>query len=88
MSRPFEATNHRAWVGEALVWHAPDLPTVLSRTPGCYDANIAVAVPTSSPTRTFQYTQTLSIEMNPLRTETITYAPIPLTILAPKDCKQ
>lgn len=87
VERPFEATSHRAWVGEALVWHAPDLPTMLSRTPGCFDANIAVPVPTSSPTRTFQYVQTMSIPLNPIRTETVEYAPIPLTILDPKDCR-
>ena len=87
VERPFEATSHRAWVGEALVWHAPDLPTMLSRTPGCYDANIAVPVPTSSPTRTFSYVQTMSIPLNPIRTETVEYAPIPLTILDPKDCR-
>jgi hypothetical protein len=26
--------------------------------------------------------------MNPIRIETIAYAPIPLTILDPKDCKE
>jgi hypothetical protein len=88
VTKSFEATSHRSWVGEALVWHAPDLPTILSRVPGCFDANIAVSVPTSSPTRTFEYTQTMSIPMNPIRIETISYAPIPLTILDPKDCKQ
>lgn len=81
VTRPFDGTTHRSWVGEALVWHAPDLPTVLSRTPGCYDANIAVSVPTSSPTRSFMFTQMMSIPLNPLRTETVSYTPIPLTIL-------
>jgi hypothetical protein len=85
VSRPFEGTSHRAWVGKALVWHAPDLPTMLSRVPGCFAANLAVEVPTSSPTRTFSYVQTISIPLNPLRTETIEYAPIPLTILDSKD---
>ncbi len=56
VSRPFEATTHRAWVGKALVWHAPDLPTMLSRVPGCFDVNLAVEVPTSSPTRRFDFT--------------------------------
>ena len=81
VSRPFEATSNRAWVGQALVWPAPSVPTTLSRTPGCMAANMAVEVPTSSPTRTFQFVQTMSIPMNPLRTEVIEYAPIPLTIL-------
>lgn len=81
VSRPFEGTNRRAWVGEALVWHAPDLPTMLSRTPGCYDANIAVTVPTSSPTRSFMYRQELFVSLNPLRSVSIQYSPIPLTIL-------
>ncbi len=84
VSRPFEATSNRAWVGQALVWPAPSVPTTLSRTPGCMAANMAVEVPTSSPTRTFQFVQTMSIPMNPLRTETIEYAPIPLTILDTK----
>jgi hypothetical protein len=87
VSRPFEATSHRAWVGKALSWPAPDLPTVLSRVPGCFEANIAVDIPTSSPQRSFFYTQTLSIPLNPIRTAVIEYAPIPLTIMDPKDCK-
>jgi hypothetical protein len=82
--RPFEATSNRAWVGQALVWPAPSVPTALSRTPGCMAANMAVEVPTSSPTRTFQFVQTMRIPMNPIRTETIEYAPIPLTILDAK----
>jgi hypothetical protein len=84
VSRPFEATTHRAWIGRALVWHAPDLPTMLSRAPGCFDANLAVEVPTSSPTRTFSFVQRMEIQLNPLRTETVEYAPIPLTILDSK----
>ena len=85
VTRAFDATSHRAWVGKALVWHAPDLPTMLSRVPGCFAANLAVEVPTSSPTRTFSFVQTMSIPLNPLRTETVAYAPIPLTILDSKD---
>lgn len=88
VTRPFDGTTHRSWVGEALVWHAPDLPTVLSRTPGCYEANIATLVPTSSPTRTFSYVQTMTIPINPMRDAVVSYAPIPLTILDPKDCRQ
>lgn len=84
VSRPFDATARRAWVGEALVWHAPDVPTMLSRTPGCYDTNIAVVTPTSSPTRSFMYTQSLVVPMSPIRTETISYTPIPITILDSK----
>jgi hypothetical protein len=84
VTRPFEATSRRAWVGEAIVWSAPDLPTMLSRTPGCYEANIAVAVPASSPTRTFNYTQELVVPMSIIRTEVIRYSPIPLTILDSK----
>lgn len=87
VKRPFDATTHRAWVGKALVWHAPDLPTVLSRTEGCFAANLAVEIPTSSPTRSFKYVHRMTIDMNPLRTETIEYAPIALTILDGKDCK-
>jgi hypothetical protein len=85
VTRAFEATSHRAWVGEALVWPAPNVPTTLSRTPGCFAANLAIEVPTSSPTRTFKFVQTMSIPMSPIRTEVIEYAPIPLTILDSKD---
>jgi hypothetical protein len=85
VSRPFEATSRRSWVGKAIVWPAPDLPTMLSRTPGCYEANIAVETPTSSPTRRFSYIQELQIPMSPVRTATISYSPIPLTILDSKD---
>ena len=79
--RPYEGTSHRAWVGEALVWHAPDLPTQFSRTPGCASLSVAVPLPQSSPTRSFNYVQWMEIPMNPLRTEEIQYPPIPLTIL-------
>jgi hypothetical protein len=85
VSKPFTATARRAWVGSALAWPAPDLPTYLSRTPGCYEANIPVELPTSSPTRHFQFVQTMEIPMNPIRTATIEYAPIPLTILDGKE---
>lgn len=85
VSRPFEGTSHRAWVGKALVWPAPDLPTTLSRVPGCFAANLAVEVPTSSPTRTFSFVQTMSIPINPLRTDVVEYAPIQLTILDNKE---
>jgi hypothetical protein len=85
VSRTFEATSHRAWVSQALVWAAPNVPTTLSRVPGCFAANLAQVTPTSSPQRTFQFVQTMSIPMNPIRTETIEYAPIPLTILDSKD---
>ena len=85
VSRPFTATAHRVWVGRALAWSAPDLPTYLSRTPGCYDASIAVDIPTSSPTRRFEFVQTLEIPLNPLRTTTVEFQPIPLTILNSRD---
>lgn len=86
VTRPFKATSHRSWVGTALVWHAPDLPTTLSRTPGCFAANLATEIPTSSPTRTFQFVQRMEIQLNPLRSAMVEYAPITLTILAPEDC--
>lgn len=84
VTRPFEATTHRAWVGKAIVWHAPDLPTVLSRTPGCFAANLATEIPASSPTRRFEFTQSMELRLNPIRTEEIFYSPIPLTILDSK----
>ena len=84
VSKPFEATSHRSWVGKAIVWPAPDLPTTMSREVGCHAFNIAVEVPSSSPTRTFAFVQRLAIELNPIRTEVIEYTPIPLTILDSK----
>jgi hypothetical protein len=84
VSRSFDATTHRAFVGTALVWHAPDLPTMLSRTPGCFAANLATELPTSSPTRHFQFVQRMVIPMSIVRTEEISYSPIPITILDSK----
>lgn len=80
--RPFSGTAHRSWVNQSMVWPAPDLPTALSRTVGCDKRSIAVQVPTSNPTRTFDFVQRLHIEINPLRTIEIDYPPIRLTILA------
>ena len=88
VSKPFNATVHRSWVGKAIVWPAPDLPTRLSREVGCRGASIVVEVPTSNPSRSFEFVQTMTIELNPLRTEMIEYPPIPLHILAPADCKK
>ena len=85
VSRPFEATSRRSWVSKSIVWPAPDLPTMLSRAPGCFAANIAVEIPSSSPTRRFSYIQELVIPMSPIRTLTIPYSPIPLTILDSKE---
>ena len=81
IDRPFTGTTRRVWINNALVWHAPDIPTVLSRTRGCSSASIPVDVPTSSPARTFDFVQWMEIPVNPLRTERIGYAPIRLKIL-------
>lgn len=77
----YEGTSHRAWVGEALVWHAPDLPTQFSRREGCASLSVAVPVPQSSPARSFNFVQTMTIQLNPLRVEQIVYPPLPLRIL-------
>ncbi len=79
--RPYEGTSHRAWVGDALVWHAPDLPTQFSRVKGCGSISIAVPVPQSSPARDFNFVQRMTIQLNPLRTVQVEYPPIPLRIL-------
>lgn len=84
VDRPFVGHMHRSWVNEAMVWHAPSIPTTLSREPGCKIAAIAVPVPTSNPTRDFDFVQSLEIDLNPVRTGRIDYAPIPLRILANK----
>ena len=84
VDRPFVANMHRSWVNEAMVWHAPSIPTTLSRESGCRTAAIAVPVPTSNPARDFEFVQSLEIDLNPVRTAIIDYAPIPLRILANK----
>jgi hypothetical protein len=82
--RPFVGTARRSWVNSALVWHAPDVPTTLSRQTGCRSASVAVETPTSSPSRSFLFSQSIEIDTNLLRTDRIEYPPIPLTILATK----
>jgi hypothetical protein len=39
-------------------------------------------VPTSSPTRSFEFRQSIDIETNPLRTDRVAYQPIRLKVLA------
>jgi hypothetical protein len=85
VDRPFTGTAKRSWVNTAMVWHAPELPTQLSRTVGCRASNIVVEVPTSNPSRTFMFVQQMVVNVNFLRnSEVIEYPPIPLTILASK----
>jgi hypothetical protein len=85
VDKPFtEGVSHRSWVGRAIVWHAPDLPTYLARTPGCTAANVAVDIPSSSPARDFRFVQWIEIPLNPLRTARIEFEPIPLRILDSK----
>jgi hypothetical protein len=86
--RPYDGTSHRAWVGRAVVWPAPDLPTVLSRTVGCGAISLPVETPQSSPSRDFNFVQRMEVPMNPIRTESISYPPIPIRILAPTECKK
>lgn len=81
VARPFVGTTHRAWVNKAMVWHAPDVATHLSRAPGCAASSIGVDIPTSSPTRRFEFTQYMTIKTNPIREDRVEYAPIALTIL-------
>jgi hypothetical protein len=88
VTKPYNGTSHRSWVGNALVWHAPDLPTQFSRTVGCGSLSVAVDVPQSSPSRNFNFVQRLEVPINPIRTVDIEYPPIPLRILAPADCKK
>jgi hypothetical protein len=80
--RPFMGEMHRSWVNDAMVWHAPNVPTALSREVGCRSSSIAISVPTSNPSRAFEFVQFMTIRVNPIRTDRIDYFPIPLTILA------
>jgi hypothetical protein len=82
VNRPFTGTSHRSWVNESMVWNAPDLPTQLSRTVGCDARSFPVLVPTSSPTRTFDYVHHIEVQTNPIRTDIVDYPPLPLTILS------
>jgi hypothetical protein len=83
--KPFSGRIQRAWVGSAIVWPAPDTTTTVSTAVGCTSNSFAVEVPTSSPSRTFSYRQTMHIGVNPIRTDTIEYPPIALRILSPQD---
>lgn len=85
VSRPFSGTAHRSWVYKAFIWHAPDLPTVMSRYPGCRSQSVAVDIPTTTPSRDFQFVQTMDIDVNILRNAKIDFAPIPLRVLSPED---
>jgi hypothetical protein len=87
VSRPFSGTAHRSWVNTAMIWHAPDVPTQLSREPGCRSANVMLDVPLSNPTRTFWYVHAIDVPVNPMRTDTVDMPPIPLTILAAESRK-
>lgn len=85
--RTFVGRIQRAWVGSAIVWPAPDVSTATSDDVGCFARPMAVEVPTSSPTRNFQYVQRMYVQVNKMRTEPIEYPPIPLRILSPEDVK-
>lgn len=76
-----DATMHRSWVGRAIVWHAPNLPTYLSRAEGCRSASVAVDIPESSPAREFKFVSWLEIRQNPLKTSIVSFEPLPLRIL-------
>lgn len=82
VSRSFTGTARRSWVNNAMVWHAPDVPTTLSRTVGCRSANVILDVPTSNPSRAFWYVHNIEVPVNPIRTDTVEMPPIPLTILS------
>jgi hypothetical protein len=64
------------------------VPTTLSRTTGCFSGSFPVETPTSNPTRRFEFIQRIEVQMNPMRTELVYYAPLALTLLSPQDCKK
>ena len=84
---PYNGVNKRAWVSKAIVWQAPDLSTYLSRTVGCHSASLAIEIPSSNPARHFDYSHRLLVEVNPIKTIEIMYAPIPLLILPPSGAR-
>lgn len=83
VSKPFDGVSKRAWVSRSIVWHAPDLSTYMSRDVGCHGASFAVEVPQSNPARRFDYTHRIVVEVNPIKTVDLEFAPIPLLILPP-----
>lgn len=85
ISKPFEGVSVREWVGEAIVWPAPLVPTASSAEIGCFKRSVPVLTPSSSPSRNFLYHQTILARTNPLRTDEIHYAPIPIRLLSPAD---
>jgi hypothetical protein len=85
---PFDGVSKRAWVSRAIVWHAPDLSTYLSRVVGCHSASLATEIPSSNPPRRFDYTHRILIEVNPIKNIEIAFAPLPLLILPPQEKSQ
>ena len=83
--KPANGHVQRAWVGSAIVWTAPDVSTAVAGEVGCHQRSFAIEVPTSSPSRTFEYRQTMFLTVNPVRTDVISYPLISLRILSPQD---
>ena len=83
--KPVNGTIQRAWVGSAIVWPAPDVSTAVAGEIGCHQRSFAIEVPTSSPSRTFSFVQTMYVSVNQIRTDLVEYPPIPLRILSPQD---
>ena len=64
----------------------PNGDVYYSRRVGCFHLNTVVEVPTSNPTRSFEFRQSIDIETNPLREDRVAYEPIRLKVLAsPKE---
>lgn len=85
VSKPFTGHVQRSWQGSAIVWAAPDTVSSKSLKVGCDANSFAIEVPTSSPTRSFDYSQRMYIKVNPIRTDVVEYSLIPLRILSPMD---
>jgi hypothetical protein len=81
VDRAYSGTIKRAWVNDAVIWHAPDRSTVLSNQLGCETVSSRIPVPSSSPTRSFELLQSVDVYVNPIRTDHVQFPPVTLTIL-------
>lgn len=82
--KPYQATMRRAWIGSALVIHAPDYPSVLAGRTGCFARSNAIEVPPVLARAHYEYSHSLLITVNWLRDVELRHAWIGLTITPAK----
>ena len=82
--RPYLATMRRAWIGTAIVMHAPDYPSALADRVGCMSRPMPIEVPSVMQRAHFEYSHSLLVTVNWLRENEIRHPLIPLTITPAK----